>query len=85
MTPSTQNDELNDQAGLTSRPDEEVAKLERAARKLRWNIVEMVGPNQKGHFGGSLSVVDVIAALSSQRCATTPKILVGGPRSLLIE
>jgi transketolase len=42
---------------------EEAAHIERCARALRWNIVTMIGPNQKGHFGGSLSIADVVAAL----------------------
>ena len=33
----------------------------------------MVGPNQKGHFGGSLSIVDVVAALFFSKMRHNPK------------
>lgn len=42
---------------------EPIAKVERAARTLRWDIVEMIGPNVRGHFGGSLSLADIVATL----------------------
>jgi transketolase len=51
----------------------DVTKVERAARALRWNIVQMVGPNQKGHLGGSLSIADVVAALYFSKMRHDPK------------
>lgn len=33
------------------------------AKKLRLDVVEMIGSNKKGHFGGSLSAADIVAAL----------------------
>jgi len=48
-------------------------KVERAARALRWNIVQMVGPNQKGHLGGSLSIADVVAALYFSKMRHDPE------------
>ncbi|MDR3436829.1 transketolase [Telmatospirillum sp.] len=48
-------------------------KVERAAQALRWNIVEMVGPNQKGHLGGSLSIADVVAALYFSKMRHDPQ------------
>lgn len=33
------------------------------ARELRREIVEMIGPNHVGHFGGSLSVSDILTVL----------------------
>jgi len=38
-------------------------RVEQAARILRLRVVEMLGPNTKGHLGGSLSIADVVAAL----------------------
>lgn len=52
--------------------DRDVTTIERAARRLRWNIVQMVGPNTKGHFGGSLSIADVVAALYFAEMAHRP-------------
>ncbi len=51
----------------------DVAKVEEAARAIRWNIVQMVGPNQKGHLGGSLSLADVVAALFFSKMRHDPK------------
>jgi transketolase len=50
-----------------------VAKVEQAARAIRWNIVQMVGPNNKGHLGGSLSIADVVAALYFSKMRHDPK------------
>jgi transketolase len=52
---------------------DQVAKVERAARRLRWDIVEMIGPNVRGHFGGSLSLADIVAALYFCRMRHDPK------------
>ncbi len=40
-----------------------VAMLEQKARELRLKLVKMVGPGKPGHFGGSCSIADVVAAL----------------------
>jgi transketolase len=55
-----------------SKHKEEVALVERAARAIRWNIVQMVGPNHKGHLGGSLSIADVVAALFFSKMRHNP-------------
>jgi transketolase len=52
---------------------DEIAKVERAARQLRWGIVEMIGPNVRGHFGGSLSLADIVAALYFHKMRHDPK------------
>jgi len=39
------------------------AMLEKKARELRFTLVRMVGPGKPGHFGGSCSIADVVAAL----------------------
>ena len=41
----------------------DIAQLQRIARKIRLDIVQMVGPGQKGHFGGSCSSADFVTAL----------------------
>jgi transketolase len=52
---------------------DQIAKVERAARQLRWDIVEMIGPNVRGHFGGSLSLADIVAALYFHKMRHDPK------------
>jgi transketolase len=37
----------------------DIVQLRRIARKIRLDIVQMVGPGQKGHFGGSCSSADL--------------------------
>ena len=41
----------------------DIAALERRARAIRLNIVQMVGVGQRGHLGGSCSIADVVTAL----------------------
>ena len=43
--------------------DRIVEELDRKARMLRLTLVQMVGPGKPGHFGGSCSIADVVAAL----------------------
>ncbi len=43
--------------------DDEIERLEGIARRIRLDIVEMVGFGQKGHLGGSCSIADVVTAL----------------------
>lgn len=38
-------------------------ELQKAAADLRRDVVQMIGPNKKGHFGGSMSAADIVAAL----------------------
>lgn len=42
---------------------EEIANLEKMARRIRWDIIKMIGEAGSGHPGGSLSVADIITAL----------------------
>lgn len=37
--------------------------LTRAAAQIRLDVVQMIGPENRGHFGGSMSAADIIAAL----------------------
>ncbi|HBP37642.1 MAG TPA: transketolase [Clostridiales bacterium] len=47
---------------MTDRGDP-ISELNRAAAKIRLDVVKMIGPENRGHFGGSLSAADIIAAL----------------------
>jgi transketolase len=47
--------------GELEKPD--IRHLESIARKIRLNIVLMVGVGQRGHLGGSCSIADVVTAL----------------------
>ncbi|TCL61784.1 transketolase [Hydrogenispora ethanolica] len=42
---------------------EQEKMLQEKAAAIRMAIVKMIGPNQVGHFGGSLSVTDILAVL----------------------
>ncbi len=42
---------------------DDIQKLERMARAIRLDIVQMVGVGQRGHLGGSCSIADIITAL----------------------
>ncbi|NLN65654.1 MAG: transketolase [Clostridiaceae bacterium] len=50
-----------------------IQELERKAREIRLTIVKMVGPGTPGHFGGSCSIADVVAALYFNRMKHDPK------------
>jgi transketolase len=41
----------------------DIKALQRKANTLRRHILEMIGPGSRGHFGGSLSAADLVAAL----------------------
>ena len=43
--------------------DGKLAELEATARELRYHIVKMMGADKPHHFGGSLSIVELITAL----------------------
>jgi len=38
-------------------------ELEKIAKRLRFNIVKMVGPDTPGHFGGSFSMAEIVTVL----------------------
>ncbi|MHC4912873.1 MAG: transketolase [Planctomycetota bacterium] len=44
-------------------PDVKVAELEKKAKKLRYDIVMMIGAGKPGHLGGSCSIAEIVAAL----------------------
>ena len=39
------------------------AELEKTAKKLRYDIIKMIGAGKPGHLGGSCSVADIVAVL----------------------
>jgi transketolase len=43
--------------------DRRLAELEAAARDMRYHIVRMMGADKPHHFGGSLSIVEMVTAL----------------------
>ena len=43
--------------------DKTIAELEKKTRILRLNIINMIGVGQKGHLGGSCSLVEIVTAL----------------------
>jgi len=50
-----------------------IQQLERKAQEIRLTIVKMVGPGKAGHFGGSCSIADVVAALYFHKMRHDPK------------
>ena len=51
----------------------DIPELRRIARKIRLDIVQMVGPGQKGHFGGSCSSADFVTALYFSKMRHDPR------------
>jgi transketolase len=50
-----------------------IQQLEMKAKEIRLTIVKMVGPGKAGHFGGSCSIADVVAALYFHKMKHDPK------------
>ena len=53
--------------------DEEVAQLEKIAKKLRLDIVMMIGAGKPGHLGGSCSIAEIVAVLYFHKMRHDPK------------
>ena len=53
--------------------DEKAAELEKRAKKLRYDIVIMIGADKPGHLGGSCSIAEIIAALYFYKMRHDPK------------
>lgn len=51
----------------------DVVQLQKIAYRMRKNIVEMIGIGSRGHFGGSLSAADIVAALYFYRMNHDPQ------------
>ena len=41
----------------------QITELENKAKKLRYNIIKMIGPGVPGHVGGSCSIAEFLAVL----------------------
>ncbi len=52
---------------------EKKAELERIARKLRYDIVMMIGADKPGHLGGSCSIADIVAVLYFHKMRHDPR------------
>jgi transketolase len=50
-----------------------IKELEVIAKKLRYNIVKMIGPCKSGHLGGSCSLADIVAVLYFYKMKIDPK------------
>ena len=51
----------------------EIARLEQVAAEMRLRIIRMMGPNKAHHFGGSLSLTDLVAALYFYKMSYNPQ------------
>ena len=43
--------------------DQQIKEFEKIARKLRYRIVKMIGPENPGHLGGSCSIAELLTVL----------------------
>jgi len=53
--------------------DEKAAELEKIAKKLRYDIVLMIGAGKPGHLGGSCSIAEIVAVLYFHKMYHDPK------------
>jgi transketolase len=51
----------------------DVRELQKTARALRANIVQMIGVGQRGHLGGSCSIADVVTVLYFSKMRHDPR------------
>ncbi len=54
-------------------PDQKAAELEKIAKKLRYDIVTMIGAGKPGHLGGSCSIAELVAVLYFHKMRHDPK------------
>lgn len=52
---------------------EKAAELEKAAKRLRYDIVMMIGAGKPGHLGGSCSIADLVAVLYFHKMRHDPQ------------
>ncbi len=50
-----------------------IAELEKKAKKIRYNLIRMIGTGKPGHLGGSSSIADIIAVLYFYKMRHDPK------------
>jgi transketolase len=53
--------------------EEKISDLEKIAKKLRFDIVMMIGSGKPGHLGGSCSIAEIIAVLYFHKMRHKPK------------
>jgi len=51
---------------------DKIAELEKIAKKLRYDIVMMIGAGKPGHLGGSCSIADIVAVLYFHKMRHNP-------------
>ena len=54
-------------------PDRKVAELEKIAKKLRYDIIIMIGAGKPGHLGGSCSIAELVAVLYFHKMRHDPR------------
>ena len=52
---------------------EKKAELQKIAKKLRYDIVLMIGSGKPGHLGGSCSIADIVAVLYFHKMRHKPE------------
>jgi transketolase len=52
---------------------EKITELEKIAKKLRYDIVMMIGAGKPGHLGGSCSIADIVAVLYFHKMRHNPR------------
>jgi transketolase len=52
--------------------DQQIKEFEKTARKLRHNIVKMIGPENPGHLGGSCSIAELLTILYFHKMKHNP-------------
>ncbi|MBN2020220.1 MAG: transketolase [Sedimentisphaerales bacterium] len=63
---------------------EKIKELEKTAKKLRYDIVMMIGAGKPGHLGGSCSIADIVAVLYFHKMRHNPKNLKWPDRDRLL-
>lgn len=53
--------------------ESQLSNVKKNAAHIRYNIVKMIGPNKKGHYGGSMSCTDIVATLYFYKMNFDPK------------
>lgn len=61
-----------------------IEKLTQVAKKLRKNVVEMIGPGKKGHLGGSCSSAEIITILYFHEMKVKPEEPLWADRDLFL-
>lgn len=52
---------------------EKITELEKKAKRLRYDIVMMIGAGKPGHLGGSCSIADIVSVLYFHKMRHNPK------------